>query len=182
MFKWNNKKNVNLMTKTTYKQRIIGFMDGLVHLYQNILTKNFNFITTLRKHLYGFQVNSNIRFIGVDNYDEENLCQICLMPLLGPCSTFACDCHLTLHEGCLFRLILGGFNKCPQCKLQLCLEKYKPRIDYPKTLKCESIYNELLMIVNDDKCEKKINIDKVLNHIQNDCVLEVEKLNEIYFR
>ena len=91
------------------KDKIYGYMSGVSITYQDILKENFKYMQKLQKHLYDFQTHSTNKFIGIENYDTEELCSICLTPLLGPCSTFACDCKMTLHEGCMFRLILGGF-------------------------------------------------------------------------
>ena len=178
MFKWNNRNVVKDNKKITFQQKSVGFLFGLNLIYQQIVKTNFQYITRLQKHLNNFQLSSHNKFI--DHIDEDKVCIICLAPLLGPCTTLACDCKLTLHEGCMFRLILGEFDSCPQCKLQLSLEKYKAKIIYPTTLKSETIqkcFNEILL---DENLEKNVNVDKLLVKIKNDYVKDLKELNRIY--
>ena len=180
MLKWNNKKNLEERKRANYRQRIASFVNGVNLAYKHNTVESFKFMKSLREHLYNFQVSSCAKFIKLKEYQEENLCQICLNPLLGPCSTFACDCKLTLHEGCMFRLILGGYNKCPQCNTQLSLTKYRPSINYPITLKIDLIQKELKNIIDDEDCKKNIRIENIIEKIKTDNIKDTNVLKQTY--
>ena len=88
MFRWKCDNH-----RISFHQRIIEFVARLNNLYQDIIIKNFNYIYNLRNSIHSFQTNSTVKFVDINEYKEEDVCQICLMPLLGPCTSFNCMCN-----------------------------------------------------------------------------------------
>ena len=169
-----NKKDI------IYKQRILSTVCGLNILHEDIVKDTFKFLTTLQKDLNSFQQKSHGIFIDMNKYNKENVCEICLFPLLGPCSSFDCSCKLTIHEGCMFRLVLGGFTECPQCRGKLSLYRYCPRISYPRTYNYKTIQNLLTTLIEDIECNKNITPEKLLLDVKRSEIIDNDLLKEIY--
>ena len=175
---WFNKNKSPPLRKN--KNKIINFVIKLYNWHINSLKEQHTYIKDLQKNIKEFQVHSSPIFINNEECTNDNLCTICLGMLLGPCVKLACDCELTLHEGCYFRLLLGGFNKCPQCDLHLSLHKYKPKVRYPTVLKINDIVSSLNSIIEDEEDKKHINIDNVIQIIRKNAVTNTNELSKIF--
>ena len=102
------------------------FIIGICRLNRKAITESFIYCKKLEKNLKDHQLNSKRMFIEYNN--DDNLCCICLEKLVGPCVKYNCECGLIIHESCLFRLILGGHIKCPQCSNLTSSKPYSPTI------------------------------------------------------
>ena len=179
MRKWFGNFQNRRTKKNNNRQRLWGYISGILILYQDIILDTFKSLLKLQGQLKDFQINSCSEFI-YENSDDNVCCPICILPLLGPCVQFACDCKLKLHEGCMFRLILGGFTECPQCRLELSLYKYRPKMKYPKTLDMNLIHKHLSDIIEDEDDEKNINIDRLIQNININNINNTELLSTLY--
>lgn len=138
---WPFTSNNNSLRDKSIKEFIIG----LCRLQRQHSVNAFKYCKGLEKNLADFKGRSANSFI--EHNEDDNICVICLSKLIGHCSTFHCDCKLTIHESCMFRLMLGGIIRCPICDEGMSLKKYNSSICYPTTINSEIVeeeYNKLI--------------------------------------
>ena len=165
--------------KVLNKDDLHTYIIGINNAQQISLIDQFKYITELQANLKAFGQKSSLFFITEKDERSKNTCLICLEPLLGPCSQYKCQCRAIIHESCMFRLILSGHNNCPQCNDNIHPDKYRPKIQYPKTLKMNSIRKGLDKILN-SKPSKPININKVIEEVLSDNIKDNATLGVIY--
>jgi len=124
------------------------FISGLSRLVRKATIDSFKYTKDLEKNLADFSNHSHTEFR--EYCDDDDTCVICLHKLVGHCSKLACDCGLVIHESCKFKLMLGGFIKCPQCDLTLSSHKYKTTIQYPVTLDPSVILEQYKKVNNNN--------------------------------
>ena len=174
----NRKKNI---PNHPNRDKLIAYVLSLHILMQSVLKDQFEYIRNLQKRLKDFQISSKNIFIGKDEYDVDNTCVICLEPLLGCCSKLACDCKIIIHESCMFKFILGGHKSCPQCSLDLTLEKpIIPKISYPLTIDANIIKRQFVNIMNDEENKHNYNISSMINTLKEKRITDTSSLSAIY--
>lgn len=117
------------------------FVLSLATLYDKQIIKTFHYCERLEYNLYNYKNKTNSIF--VDMNDDDNICLVCLSTLLGPCLKYNCRCGIMVHEGCMFRMILSGMCRCPQCNEVITKHPYKPYIASPASYSSEIILKEL---------------------------------------
>lgn len=109
-----------------------NYIDGICAIQRHNDCMNYKYCKGLEKNLEHYKNKSSTTFR--ETADDDDICVICMMKLIGHCTTFACDCKLTIHQSCLFKFILSGFKSCPQCTMPMTLQTYNTNILYPITL------------------------------------------------
>ena len=117
------------------------FILEVCRLNRKSVISSFDYCKKLETNLKNYTKNINHHFI--DNNDDDNTCILCLGKLIGPCVTYDCKCHLTVHEGCMFRLILADQGGCPQCRGVMVEKLHKPKIQYPLTIDTVTVEEEV---------------------------------------
>jgi hypothetical protein len=111
----------------------------------------------------------------IEQNEDDNICAICLSKLVGHCSMYHCECNLTIHESCMFRLILGGIIRCPICDDNISLKKYNPSICYPMTINSEVVEDEYNKLI-----ENKTTVSLSLKHIEMNVIKDNAILKSVY--
>lgn len=108
-------------------------MEIFVTQYNDLQRRHTEFNDILNQH----QTSSEPVFRDVCS--KEDICPICHQLLLGPCVIYKCKCKAVLHESCMAKIVLNGFNTCPICQLEMALKfresLYAPKIDLDKSFK-----------------------------------------------
>jgi hypothetical protein len=149
------------------------FIIGLCRIQRQSSANAFRYCKNLEKNLADFKSKSSSSFI--EQNDDDNICAICLSKLVGHCTMYHCECNLTIHESCMFRLMLGGIIKCPICDDSISLKKYNSSISYPMTINIEVVegeYNKLL--------ENKSTTSLSLKQVEINVIKDTAALKSIY--
>ena len=170
MLKW--LRNDNNIRNT----KIIGLNTAICSTYQDILNKNFKYVNDYKNHVKQFQSKYTTVYIRPEDYDKENLCHICLSPLLGPCSMFVCDCCLTIHEGCMLRYMLAGYKQCPICDNKHNKIDLDIHAEYPTTLSITKIRENFNKLLHNDN----LNIESLLHDIKKNTITDTNALHKMY--
>lgn len=152
----------------------IKYIEGICKLFKKSMIDNATYSRKLEKNLYDYKTNSNTIFRETCNDDDT--CPICLNKLVGHCTTFACDCNITVHESCMFKYMLSGFTKCPICDLTMSLNKYKPTIKYTPIINKDVIIDQYKKI----DINKKTSKDAIEYIEKNGFITNDRTLKQIY--
>jgi len=149
------------------------FIIGLCRINRKALVDSFTYCKKLERNLKDHKANTKEIFIEYN--DDDNVCTICLAKLIGPCVKYDCECGLIMHESCLFRLILGGHIKCPQCSAIISNKPYNPIIKYPITINTLTVEDEINKILS-----RSSNADQSLKTIEKTYINDISSLQKIY--
>ena len=173
MLRWltnGNKKDTARNTK------IHRFNSTICSTYQEIINKNFKYVTDYKKQVKQFQNKCHNVYIKPEDYDKDNLCHICLSALLGPCYMFTCNCCLTIHDGCMLRYILAGYKDCPICHSHIDTININAHAEYPATLSLTKINENFNRLLHDED----LNVNLLITDIKKNNIVNKDTLHKMY--